>query len=227
MKRILFLLTGLILLVACQENVEPKDPEFDNWKARNEAAFKTQLNVARQNIATAKAQYGNAWEANCDYRLMRKFSLTGESQVKYRDTLCVQILERGTGSGSPYFTDTVRINYTVRLMPTAQHPDGKLMAHSGQSVDVESIFSPTMSAPAKFGVSYWRAAVATALMQMRIGDRWRLYIGLLSEQFWQTSCRLDADYGDPTQGLLPHRYEAGRLAIGLRGYGRYDIKICP
>ena len=37
MKRILFLLTGLILLVACQENVEPKDPEFDNWKARNEA----------------------------------------------------------------------------------------------------------------------------------------------------------------------------------------------
>ena len=102
MKRILFLLTGLILLVACQENVEPKDPEFDNWKARNEAAFKTQLNVARQNIATAKAQYGNAWEANCDYRLMRKFSLTGESQVKYRDTLCVQILERGTGSGSPY-----------------------------------------------------------------------------------------------------------------------------
>ena len=50
------------------------------------------------------------------------------------------------------------------------------MAHSGQSVDVESIFSPTMSAPAKFGVSYWRAAVATALMQMRIGDRWRLYI---------------------------------------------------
>lgn len=41
MKRILFLLTGLILLVACQENVEPKDPEFDNWKARNEAAFKT------------------------------------------------------------------------------------------------------------------------------------------------------------------------------------------
>ena len=90
MKRILFLLTGLILLVACQENVEPKDPEFDNWKARNEAAFKTQLNVARQNIASAKAQYGNAWEANCDYRLMRKFSLTDQSQVKYRDTLCVQ-----------------------------------------------------------------------------------------------------------------------------------------
>ena len=138
MKRILFLLTGLILLVACQENVEPKDPEFDNWKARNEAAFKTQLNVARQNIATAKAQYGNAWEANCDYRLMRKFSLTDQSQVKYRDTLCVQILERGTGSGSPYFTDTVRINYTMRLMPTAQHPEGKLMAHSGQSVDVKA-----------------------------------------------------------------------------------------
>ena len=158
MKRILFLLTGLILLVACQENVEPKDPEFDNWKARNEAAFKTQLNVARQNIATAKAQYGNAWEANCDYRLMRKFSLTGESQVKYRDTLCVQILERGTGSGSPYFTDTVRINYTVRLMPTTQHPEGKLMAHSGQSVNPADIFSPTMSAPAKFG------------------DHWRLYI---------------------------------------------------
>ena len=129
------------MLVACQENVEPKDPEFDNWKARNEAAFKTQLNVARQNIASAKAQYGNAWEANCNYRLLRKFSLTDQSQVNYRDTLCVQILERGTGSGSPYFTDTVRINYTVRLMPTAQHPEGKLMAFGperGRSVHLQS-----------------------------------------------------------------------------------------
>ena len=211
MKRILFLLTGLILLVACQENVEPKDPEFDNWKARNEAAFKTQLNVARQNIASAKAQYGNAWEANCDYRLMRKFSLTDQSQVNYRDTLCVQILERGTGSGSPYFTDTVRINYTVRLMPTAQHPDGKLMAHSGQSVDVASIFSPTTSAPAKFGVSYWRAAVATALMQMRIGDHWRLYIPA------------DLAYFPSNYGKLP----AGSMLImeiQLKGYYRIGTK---
>ena len=187
MKRILFLLTGLILLVACQENVEPKDPEFDNWKARNEAAFKTQLNVARQNIASAKAQYGNAWEANCDYRLMRKFSLTGESQVKYRDTLCVQILARGTGSGSPYFTDTVRINYTVRLMPTTQHPEGKLMAHSGQS------------------------AVATALMKMRIGDHWRLYIPA------------DLAYFPSNYGKLP----AGSMLImeiQLKGYYRIGTK---
>ena len=184
MKRILFLLTGLILLVACQENVEPKDPEFDNWKARNEAAFKTQLNVARQNIATAKAQYGNAWEANCDYRLMRKFSLTGESQVKYRDTLCVQILERGTGSGSPYFTDTV---------------------------NPADIFSPTTSAPAKFGVGYWRAAVATALMKMRIGDHWRLYIPA------------DLAYFPSNYGKLP----AGSMLImeiQLKGYYRIGTK---
>ena len=197
MKRILFLLTGLILLVACQENVEPKDPEFDNWKARNEAAFKTQLNVA--------------WEANCDYRLMRKFSLTGESQVKYRDTLCVQILERGTGSGSPYFTDTVRINYTVRLMPTTQHPEGKLMAHSGQSVNPADIFSPTTSAPAKFGVGYWRAAVATALMKMRIGDHWRLYIPA------------DLAYFPSNYGKLP----AGSMLImeiQLKGYYRIGTK---
>ena len=96
-------------------------------------------------------------------------------------------------------------------MPTAQHPDGKLMAHSGQSVDVASIFSPTMSAPAKFGVSYWRAAVATALMQMRIGDHWRLYIPA------------DLAYFPSNYGKLP----AGSMLImeiQLKGYYRIGTK---
>ena len=96
-------------------------------------------------------------------------------------------------------------------MPTTQHPEGKLMAHSGQSVNPADIFSPTMSAPAKFGVGYWRAAVATALMKMRIGDHWRLYIPA------------DLAYFPSNYGKLP----AGSMLImeiQLKGYYRIGTK---
>ena len=57
----------VLLLVGCGWTVtacssdEPSDPVYENWTARNAAAFSDTMRVARTAIAQAKAQYGDAW----------------------------------------------------------------------------------------------------------------------------------------------------------------------
>ena len=57
----------VLLLVGCGWAVtacssdEPSDPVYENWAARNSAAFSDTLSMARKAIAQAKAQYGDAW----------------------------------------------------------------------------------------------------------------------------------------------------------------------
>ena len=56
----------VLLLVGCGWAVtacssdEPSDPVYENWAARNAAAFSDTLSMARTAIAQAKAQYGDA-----------------------------------------------------------------------------------------------------------------------------------------------------------------------
>src|SRR3712207_8949215 len=38
----------------------------------------------------------------------------------------VHVLTEGTGSGSPLYTDSVKVNYRGRLIPSASHPTGMM-----------------------------------------------------------------------------------------------------
>jgi len=183
MKKYLFLLlcTALSVLASCEENVYEEDAEFNNWKARNEAFFQEKMSVAIAAIATAKAQYGTAWEEHCDWRIYRNYAITDAAAAKHADSICVKIVERGTGSGSPLFSDSVQLNYLKRLIPSESYPEGRMLDHSGYTVYPEDIFNLQSGAMTKKAVSNKTSAATlagetTAFMQMSIGDRWLIYI---------------------------------------------------
>ena len=165
----------LPLLTACSEEEQP-DLDYYNWAQRNAEFFTGKLSVAKTAIADAKATYGADWEDHCDWRVFRTYLKSDNSNVATTDSICVKIIERGEGPGYPLYTDSVRVNYIGRLMPTESYPEGRVFDHSGLYSDPESVFHPDFSQPTGLLVSNTVDGFTTALQQMHVGDRWEIYV---------------------------------------------------
>ena len=159
MKKGLLYLAVVIFSVctlgACKEEDDTYDA-YANWPARNAEYFAQIAAEARDSIARAKGQYAAG-------------ALT--------DSICVYIEQRGAGTESPTWSDTVRVNYRGYLMPTQNMVNGEW-------VEERKVFSQSfmgeldnqIAVPAKMGVSSAVAGFATALQYMHKGDVWWVYI---------------------------------------------------
>lgn len=181
--RLLLILPALLLTAtACEETDDADDPQYDNWAAHNEAYFAARTAEARAAINAARATYGDRWEDHCDWRIYRSYRQDTTQAATAADSIIVHITTRGTGSGSPLFTDSVRVNFTTRLIPNALATDdearthGKIVSYTGVSRDSSAVFDKDFATPTKMGVSNAVEGLTTALLYMHIGDQWRVYI---------------------------------------------------
>ena len=188
-KLIVMLIAALGLFTACAEKEAAS--EFDNWEARNTAAFVDTLRLANAEIAKAKAQYGAAWADHCNWRTYRSYTNIDVANTTWKDSIAVRIHQRGTGSGTPLYTDTVRVAYIGRLLPTDLHPEGYVFDKTGTSAQWDRVFSPQYMQTNQFAVSNLVEGFTTALQQMHIGDRWRVFMPA------------DMGYGATTKGSIP------------------------
>ena len=178
MKKYLWLpLTLLVLAFTACSETDDEESEYSNWKSRNENYFQMMMNTAHDSIKYAKDQYGTAWEEQCNWRTYLSYSQQVDTTHITADSICVQILRRGSGLGtSPLATDSVRINYRTMLIYTKEHPAGLVVDHSGLFSSFESVFDRNIARPSTFKVSALCRGVATALLYMKPGDLWRLYM---------------------------------------------------
>lgn len=172
---IFLLLLGTAAFWACSET-EEENTEYVNWPSRNETFMRDTLAFAVRQVAAAKAQWGEDWEANCDWRVYPSYCVAAGGVATWEDSIAVRVIERGKGSGCPLYTDSVRVTYAGRLMPTDTYPTGYLFDHSGFGNRVEEVMAPSFESPAKFAVSNLVEGFTTALMQMHVGDYWRVFI---------------------------------------------------
>lgn len=155
----LFLSIGILLsllLTACSET-EDAASEFENWQERNETYF--------NNI------YNRAKSGSSDLKIFTKWSMNDATATNADDHIVVQVLESGSGSGCPMYTDSVQVHYRGRLMPTDSYADGFVFDQS-----YTGTFNKATLKPASFAVSSLVDGLTTALMNMHIGDHWRVYI---------------------------------------------------
>lgn len=177
----LFLLLAAVF-TACTENEDEYDP-YTNWTARNTEWYVTITDSARTAIAQAKAQWGEEWEAHCDWRQYKSLLKSQEHDSGlYTDSICVHILNRGEGTYSPTFSDTVRINMRGWLMPATYK------RYNADRVEVDSVlqqvftenysgpYNPETAAPTLMAVGSTIEGFSTALQYMVEGDDWLVYI---------------------------------------------------
>ena len=174
MKKSIFSIIGALFLasfvfVACEETEGVADP-YTDWEVRNQAYIDSIAEVAKNNPSE--------WKVIRSYKLPSSF--TGVN-----DNIYCKVLEEGTGGISPIFTDVVSVHYRGRLIPLY---DGSEFVFD-QSF--QGSLNPDVALPVQFALNAVVTGWTTALQQMKVGDRWEIYIPA------------DLAYGDYGQSSIP------------------------
>ena len=158
----LFWLLALLLtsgaVVSCSETDEDATVgEFADWQARNDAYFYT--------LEDSLASNPLVWKKLITY------SKAATATNPNTDYIYVKVLEQGEGTTSPLYTDSVRVSYRGRLIPTVSYPQGSVFDET-----YEGSYSRSTTGVLDNQVSNFRDGFATALQHMHVGDYWRVYI---------------------------------------------------
>ncbi len=156
MKKSVFALLLLSIgVVACSEDNNDVD-YYHNWVGRNQQYIDSIAQVAKDNPG---------WLSFHTYKYPVTSANAGVNEFVY-----AKPIESGSGTTSPFFTDSVEVYYRGRLIPLYdgtevvfdQNYRGELNLH--------------IAVPSKFSVAGVVSGWTTALMQMHEGDYWTIYI---------------------------------------------------
>lgn len=174
MKYLFLLMMPVFMLTSCSEDDNSYD-EYANWQARNEQAFADTLAYAKQ-----KGE-ANGWYV---YRCWSLENQTPNKDVQgntltltYKDVdnIVVHVLEKGEGSGCPMYTDSVKVSYRGRLLPTTDQ-DGRVNEGYVFDTTFDGTYNKATAQLTKFAVGGLIDGFVTALLKMHIGDHWMVYI---------------------------------------------------
>ena len=187
-------------LSSCKETKEFDD--HANWQQRN-SDFISDIASGYSNDMPESAAEG------ARFRLL-SFRLDPQKSWGSSDFVYCEVLGQGDGTDTPYYTDSVRFNYRVRLIPTDYYPEGQVIDQSFKTATLD----PSVNIPASFAVSSTIDGVITALMRMHCGDYWKIYIpsGL--------------GYGDGVKGDIPG-YSSLIFEVNLTEIARKGESLSP
>lgn len=191
---------GLLLpLVSCSEDDNTQE-EYPNWQNANATYWNNLYSTTQQRISSGDT----SWKIIKDYSLEDSLN-TGRNT----DYIIVNVLKEGTGSGSPLYTDSIRVRYTGRLLPSTSYTDGYIFDTTNSNNVPDS-----QAGVADFAVSGLVSGFQTAVQHMHIGDEWEVYIP------WTLG------YGDTQSSTssIP-AYSVLRFTISLVAYSRAGSKL--
>lgn len=170
-----FILCILSFIVSsCSSDTEEYDAYYD-WQARNAAWYLQVADTARTAIAQARSQYGSEWEQHCDWRMYKSLQRSQTVQSgRTTDSICVRIIQRGTGSASPTYSDSIRVNFRGWLMETQKADGTPELITFAQTYYGD--YNPSTAAPQVAAVGAFNDGFSTALQYMTVGDDWMVYI---------------------------------------------------
>lgn len=190
------LLLSLVMVTSCSES-DGEEYEFENWQSRNESYYNDVYTMAKNAVAAGSGEW----------KVIRNWSLDEMMGAKPENNIVVRVLESGTGTGCPMYTDSVQVHYIGRLMPSATYTEGLVFDRS-----YAGTFNPNTAKPVKFAVRDLVDGFTTALQNMHIGDYWRVYIPS------------DLGYGESGSSSVPG-YSVLVFDIYLAAYYRAGVTV--
>ena len=155
-----------LAVTSCEETDGVVDPYF-NWQERNELYIDSIARVANANLGNEVGQ----WKAVHTYKFNPPIN---DLNPDVRDYVYCKILEKGTGTVKPLYSDSVAAHYRGQLIPL----------YDGQKVVFDQSFQgelkEDLAVPVTFGLWEGVGGViegwSSALPQMVEGDRWEVHI---------------------------------------------------
>lgn len=163
MKKSILWVIGLLFavsftMVSCEETTGVPDP-YTDWENRNQLYIDSIAKVAKANP--------DQWRVVHTYKFNPPLN---DLNPDVNDYVYCKILEEGTGTMKPYFTDSVATHYRGQLIPLY---DGSKVVFD-QSYQGE--LNTDVAEPVVFAVSGVVEGWQTVLQEMVEGDRWEIYI---------------------------------------------------
>jgi len=159
------------LLFSCSENTGEEE-EYANWKVRNETFFATLEDSLRQ--------------APAEWMKIKSYTLDDTTEGKASDYIYAKKIETGTETDSPMFTDSIRVSYQGRLLPSASYAEGYVFDGT-----VYGKYNARTNYTTRFKLSNLITGWTTAIQNMHRGDYWRIYIPS------------ELGYGESENGSIP------------------------
>ena len=156
----ILLLGILTLFTACSEDNDEVE-EYPDWQNKNESYWENLYNSTQQKISAGDASW----------RIIRKYSYSDDMNIKKDDNIIVHIVKQGEGTESPFITDSVKVHYQGKLLPSTSYPSGYIFDSSWTGT-----FNPATANPVKFLTGSLIDGWTTALINMHEGDRWEIYV---------------------------------------------------
>ena len=163
MKKSILWVIGLLFavsftVVSCEETTGVPDP-YTDWEIRNQAYIDSIAKVAKANL--------NQWKVIHTYKFAPPIN---DLNPDVNDYVYCKILENGTGTVNPLFTDSVATHYRGQLIPL----------YNGEKVVFDQSFQGELNTnvadPVGFTVDGVVEGWQTVLQEMVEGDRWEIYI---------------------------------------------------
>lgn len=174
LKYLFLLMMAAFVLSSCSETDDESNAEFADWQAKNDQAFADTLAYARQQIDNGSKE----WKVILNWSLQNQTPNTGTdgnlTNLTYGDTdyIVVHVLNEGTGTATPQYTDSIKMSYRGRLLPSPSYADGYVFDQTYTGSYDKATALPT-SATVNAG---WIDGYTTALLNMHVGDRWMVFM---------------------------------------------------
>lgn len=152
---LLSLVLGVFSIVSCEETME--EPEFGNWKQRNDRFIDSIAQVARAND-------DGSW------RVFLGESIDTLETANDYYVYC-KVLESGSATEHPNYNDTILANYRGHLIPSRSYSEGYVFDET-----YKGVFDPEVDVPMKLNLSGCVRGWITAVEEMVKGDTWRVYV---------------------------------------------------
>ena len=152
------LFSASLVVTSCDETDGAVDPYF-NWGERNQLYIDSIAKVAQANP--------EQWRMIHTYKFDAPM---GDLSFDTNDYIYCKVLEKGTGTVRPVYTDSVSTHYRGQLIPL----------YNGSTVVFDQSYKGELNTdfaqPVTFSVQGVIEGWTTALQHMVEGDRWEVYI---------------------------------------------------
>lgn len=202
---------GLLLLllftaVGCSEDDNTTE-EYPDWQETNTAYWNNLYTTTQQRISNG----------DTSWKLIKKYSIEDSLGTSANtDYIIVNVLNSGTGSGCPLYTDSVRVRYTGRLLPSTSYNDGYVFDTTNPNG-----LDDSQAGVADFTVGGLVDGFATALQHMHIGDKWEVYIP------WTLGYGTTQSSSSSIPAWSVLRFTISLVAYSRAGIGLPDFKAKP